>query len=760
TILNHSLLVLMLVALTLAQSYPESIDAKLRCDLSQPLSEQIRLASIVPQGDPEVNQYRYTSDLVLLDYVAHFKSAYNLTLCRTNVSEYDSLVLDTLGLAQQSKVHAVIGPAYSSSGSTVGLILGAFGVPNIGFYASSVSLSSYPYYNRVFPSDAFQVQAILALVQHYGWTRISCVHTQEDYGNGGATLLAQQAAQIGVTVDTIQAIKPRSSNADDPSNPTNEDYALLYNNLDDVKARVIITYALFPQDCSFLWDYALKNNYYMKQGVAWIVTDGCAEMVDQRPEYEGVISFFPQYNSGDYASLVKNVTSVRELVGPDTKSDTFYKGAVFSSDATKTLMLAFDSILQKDPKANLSNGEVVRDAIRATTFAGYSGQVEFDEVGDRKNPTFAISNYVNVSFSQVGTIALNGNESDVQLNQHMMFVGGSHKVPSDYMVNTYSIPLNGALGGVTGFCTLLVLFMAFVIVFEWKKFRYSSPLFCCLILLGSLLGYAAIYTLLPSPTDELCTAFPWLLGYGYVIMFGTIFTKTWRTWRLFANAHRFKIIKISNQMILTFVGVFLVIETIFLVVWTAVDRPRVVTNPIYRQGEAQNQCMSTTTAWWYAFCLYKVAYIIVGVFLAYKTRNVVDQLNESKPISLSVYNLTFVMLVAIPIGFLLTDYPTAEIVIQVVSILLAFTATACLLFLPKVWMIVSGQQHTIDSYDSSQNSGHSSQMQSNSYNNSVRGTKTDETQLNKSISQAGGLVYTGGSQLPSSTNSTSSSVTN
>ncbi|EFA83094.1 G-protein-coupled receptor family 3 protein 5 [Heterostelium album PN500] len=771
------------------QEYFDNIDRMLSCNSSQPASEQIRIGMIMPQGDPEYYQYRYTSNLMMIQYLSIFQG-FGKTLCRIDIPEYDQLVLDSFDLAngvagKYDKVHAVIGPAYSSSGTTASLILGAYGVPNIGFFASAAALSNsgtYPAYNRVFPSDDYQVKAILELVKHYGWTRISCVHTREDYGNGGATILSQRAALQGITVDTIQAVEPIGS-----TSPSEADYDMIFNNLEDARARIIVTYAIFPQDCIGLWNHSLRHNY-LEKGILWIVTDGCAEMVDVNPDYQGIISFFPNYNSNGYANLVKNVTSYKLLLQDSLQSEVgkiFYKGAAFSSDATEALMIAFKNILTTNRNADLLDRAMVLEQLRSVSFQGYSGPVELDaNTGDRKNPVFVISNYIKnngtYSFVNVASVALQDEESVVTFKRPIEFMGGTFDPPSDHKVVKFSVPLNSALGAVTGVCIILVLFIGITIVIQWRKFRYSSPLFCCLIILGSLFGFISILTLLPEPNDALCTSFPWLLGYGYVIMFGTLFTKTWRTWRLFANARKFKIIKISNKMIFSVVGAFLLIESAFLVIWTIVDRPKVSAEPIYRNGEAQNQCVTDSLAWWYVFCLSKVFYVIVGVFLAYKTRDVVDSLNESKPISMALYNMVFVMLVAIPIGFLLTDYPTAVIVIEVVAILLAFTATVGLLFLPKVWLIVSGQQKSIDTRDSSSNSyhsemqtrpSHSSSGNNNSNNNnnsSSNGTKQSSmrvrdsdkiqneiTASNNSSSgnNAGsvGFVYTGGDPLPKTT---------
>ncbi|EGC35793.1 hypothetical protein DICPUDRAFT_151807 [Dictyostelium purpureum] len=713
---------------------------------------EIVIGFVAPIGDIEFDQYITGAKYAFSKWEEAFnKRGKSIVLHR--LAEDTNDILDSLSMVQYP-VAGIIGPAYSGSSSTSCLVYGAFSVPSISFYATGTDLSNpslYPYFNRVMPDDRLQVKAILSLVEKNGWTRISCVHTNEDYGNGGADQLVQQSNARGITVNTNQAIT--AIDGDDV--PTKEEYDIVFDNLAAAKSRVIVLYAIFPKDCLGVWEKA-KERGFMGKGFTWIVTDGCAELTNGYNEsIVGVLATFPRYNADD------NFNEFEQYIIKEsgTTDGSFFKGASFSYDAAFAMLKAMDHALENGK--DVWEGSDLLESIRTITFEGITGTISFDPTtGDRLHGVFSLLNLIDYnkgSFDIIGFI--DPNNGTISLSQDILYSGPSYAVPSDYQVIVYDKTLNIVLGVITGVCILIVLFIGAVIVLQWRKFRYSSPLFCMFIIIGALLGLSSVFVLLPSPTVPLCSSFPWLLGLGYVILFGSLFTKTWRTWRLFSNARKFKVIRITNQYILTLVGGFILLESIFMILWTTIDRPIPLAEPIYKAGEAQLQCTSDSEAWWYVFVFYKVFYIFVGVFLAFKTRDVVDSLNESKPITLALYNLTFVMIVSIALGFILRDNPTAIIVIQIIAILLGFTVTVAVLFLPKVWKILSGQQHSVDSIGTSMDSmGRTTQDQSRGYttqdynNQSVGRSFSASAQGFNNVQPSNhpqlGIVYTGGEQFP------------
>ena len=75
----------------------------------------------------------------------------------------------------------VIGPGSSSVTEDVQNMLSQFDIPQIGYSATSITLSNtdhYPYFLRVVSPDSQQAQALADLVHESGWKYVSTVHSE------------------------------------------------------------------------------------------------------------------------------------------------------------------------------------------------------------------------------------------------------------------------------------------------------------------------------------------------------------------------------------------------------------------------------------------------------------------------------------------------------------------------------------------------------------------------------------------------------
>ena len=92
-------------------------------------------------------------------------------------------------------ISAVIGTEDSSSSTLVSSLLQVDGIPTISPFATSEELSS-PYFNaffRTIPPDGEQAKAMVAIIEHYGWTYIAAVAVDHSYGRYGLRALEREA---------------------------------------------------------------------------------------------------------------------------------------------------------------------------------------------------------------------------------------------------------------------------------------------------------------------------------------------------------------------------------------------------------------------------------------------------------------------------------------------------------------------------------------------------------------------------------------
>lgn len=92
---------------------------------------------------------------------------------------------------------------------------------------------------------------------------------------------------------------------------------------------------------------------------------------------------------------------------------------------------------------------------------------------------------------------------------------------------------------------------------------------------------------------------------------------------------------------------------------------------------------------------YKSILLVFGAFLAWETRHVsIPALNDSKHIGLSVYNVLIMCIMGAAIALVLSDHKDAVFVLIAGFIIFCTTGTLCLVFVPKVSLVV-GSRHEI-----------------------------------------------------------------
>ncbi|XP_013890066.1 extracellular calcium-sensing receptor [Austrofundulus limnaeus] len=106
--------------------------------------------------------------------------------------------------SQSGLVMAVVGDSGSSQSIGISHIFGSFNISQVSHFATCACLSDkqkYPTFFRTVPSDQFQVDALVKLVKHFGWTWIGTVYSDSDYGNYGMASFLPAAKKEGICVE-------------------------------------------------------------------------------------------------------------------------------------------------------------------------------------------------------------------------------------------------------------------------------------------------------------------------------------------------------------------------------------------------------------------------------------------------------------------------------------------------------------------------------------------------------------------------------
>jgi len=256
---------------------------------------------------------------------------------------------------------------------------------------------------------------------------------------------------------------------------------------------------------------------------------------------------------------------------------------------------------------------------------------------------------------------------------------------SDYEIVKPSKVITGLLSVIVVVCLLLDIFAIFLILTKTEYYLDKSPLFCKIIHFGALVAHIAAAGLIMEPNDRYCTAFPWLVGISFVLVYGCLFLKTWRLFWIVRASEKLQRVSLTNIYIIKLLGFFFAVEIVFLIIWTTMDPPQAtLSRMINNKKQIQCNC-KYEMLFWGIFLAYKCVWLLFGVGMAIGSRNMVERFNESKQVYYCIYNITVVCIICLPLLVLLGNVPFASTVIQVVELALMFTFTLVALYF-DIWM--------------------------------------------------------------------------
>uniref|UniRef100_A0A3Q3KDM4 G-protein coupled receptors family 3 profile domain-containing protein n=1 Tax=Monopterus albus TaxID=43700 RepID=A0A3Q3KDM4_MONAL len=160
-------------------------------------------------------------------------------------------------------VPVVLGDGGSTQSIAVAHFLGVFHVPQVSYFSSCACLSDkkeFPSFLRTMPSDLFQVDALVQLVKHFGWTWVGVIAGDDAYGRGGANIFADEIRKLGACVALHEII---------PKTQTQSTISSIVFKIRSSGARVILVFAV-EQDAAALFDEALREGL---TGVQWLASE-------------------------------------------------------------------------------------------------------------------------------------------------------------------------------------------------------------------------------------------------------------------------------------------------------------------------------------------------------------------------------------------------------------------------------------------------------------------------------------------------------
>lgn len=323
------------------------------------------------------------------------------------------------------------------------------------------------------------------------------------------------------------------------------------------------------------------------------------------------------------------------------------------------------------------------DSIRNASFTGATGKVVFgsgsdagfDRLGARLASTVSwvalnIRASKVVEFVPTGVLFPGPNRTWEKTEFEFVYRNGStsaplpRDIPEQNHIPSYLRVIGMTLMGLSMVTTLLCAMW----IYKYRKHRVilaSQPFFLYLICLGTFIQSSAIVSIsfdegagwTTRQLDGACQATPWLLVLGFVIIYGSLWTKMSRVNSILQFQRRqLQIGRVVRPMI-----VFVILAVVVLIVWTVTD-PLVWSRTFVDDesaGESIGVCDCDNFA---AFMtpLTVLCAIPAGMtaLFAWKTRDVDDSYTESFWTLILILVQLEVMIIAAPIIVILRDLST------------------------------------------------------------------------------------------------------
>ncbi|CAG9582033.1 unnamed protein product [Danaus chrysippus] len=218
--------------------------------------------------------------------------------------------------------------------------------------------------------------------------------------------------------------------------------------------------------------------------------------------------------------------------------------------------------------------------------------------------------------------------------------------------------------------------------------RAASPALLRMIVLGAALIYCTTLVMYGRPTRFTCTARVWLREVGFCLTYGALMLKTWRISVIF-QVRSARAVKISDMYLLRRIGVIVGAACVLLSIRTLVAPPAVI---VGRTKDDLKAYLCDTDWWDHSFTTLEVIFLMWGIRLCIMVRKAPSEFNESRFISMAIYN-EFLLSLFLNISMLFLKSPANPDLLYIIFFChtqLTVTLLLCFIFGSKAYMVFRG----------------------------------------------------------------------
>ncbi|XP_064876242.1 gamma-aminobutyric acid type B receptor subunit 1-like [Oncorhynchus nerka] len=653
-------------------------------------------------------------------------------------------------------IKMVLMPGCSSVSTLVAEAARMWNLIVLSYGSSSPALSNrqrFPTFFRTHPSATLHNPTRVQLFQKWKWTKIATIQQTTEVFTSTLDDLEARTKEAGIEISV------RQSFLTDP--------APAVKNLKRQDARIIVG-LFYETEARKVFCEVFKEKLYGKKYV-WFLIGWYADnwfkikdpsincTVEQMTEaVEGHVTTEIVMLNPETVRGASNLTSqeflnqlMSKLGGKNPEETGGFQEAPLAYDAVWALALALNKTVgplkakgRRLEDFNYNNRDITAEIYRAlntSSFEGVSGHVVFDAQGSRMAWTLIEQlqggSYKKIGYfdSTKGNLSWYGNDRWIG-KTHSFFIPGP---PADQtvVIEEFRFLSQKLFVSVSVFAGLGILLGIVCLTFNIynSNVRYiqnSQPYLNNMTAVGCMMALAAVFPLGLDGHHVHRKQFPvvcqfrlWLLGLGFSLAYGSMFTKIWWVHTVFTKKDdkKEKRKHLEPWKLYATVGVLLVIDVLSLMIWQIVDPLHITVEKFVREAPKGDldvliqplleHCSSDKMNTWLGVVYgYKGLLLLLGIFLAYETKSIsTEKINDHRAVGMAIYNVSVLCMITAPVTMILSSQQDASFAFASLAIVFSVYITLVVLFVPKMRRLItrgewqSDTQETVKTQGSSTN---------------------------------------------------------
>uniref|UniRef100_A0AAQ5WZX6 Gamma-aminobutyric acid type B receptor subunit 1 n=1 Tax=Amphiprion ocellaris TaxID=80972 RepID=A0AAQ5WZX6_AMPOC len=628
----------------------------------------------------------------------------------------------------------------------------------LSYGSSSPALSNrqrFPTFFRTHPSATLHNPTRVQLFQKWKWTRIATIQQTTEVFTSTLDDLEQRVKEAGIEISVRQSFLTDPAVA--VKNLKRQDARIIVGLFYETEARKVFC-EVFKEKLYgkkyvwFLIGWYADNWFKIKDPAINCTVENMTEAVEGHVTTE-IVMLNPETVRG-----VSNMTSqefiaalMSRLGGKNPEETGGFQEAPLAYDAVWALALALNKTVaplkakgRRLEDFNYNNHDITSEIYRAlntSSFEGVSGQVVFDAQGSRMAMTL-IEQLQGGSYKKIGYY--DSSQKNLSWFGNDVWIGAGPPADRTVVIEEYRFLSQKLFAAVSVFAGLGILLGIVCLTFNIyngnvRYIQNSQPYLNNMTAVGCMMALAAVFPLGIDGHHVLRPQFPvvcqfrlWLLGLGFSLAYGSMFTKIWWVHTLFTKKDEKKEKKkqhLEPWKLYATVGVLLAIDFLSLMIWQIVDPLHITVEKFTTEAPKEDldvliqplleHCSSEKMNTWLGICPlffvsqsasllrfvtlssasshcslslplgvvygYKGLLLLLGIFLAYETKSVsTEKINDHRAVGMAIYNVAVLCLITAPVTMILSSQQDASFAFASLAIVFSAYITLVVLFVPKV----------------------------------------------------------------------------